>query len=61
MNEKLNKFIYEDCGLYISPENSEATRKEIEFVCEQLIKEILKFCKDAYPEHLVHDKFGVRL
>ena len=43
MNEKLNKFIYEDCGLYIAKDNDEVTRKEIEFVCERLIKELLQY------------------
>lgn len=64
MNEKLNKFIYEDCGLYIAKDNDEVTRKEIEFVCEKLIKELLQYGMEEdsdMMQHIVYNKFGVKL
>lgn len=38
MNEKIRQLM-DECGTYIDPHNIEVTRKEIEFLCEQIVRE----------------------
>lgn len=43
MNERITK-IMNDCGFYIAKDNLEVTSKEIEFLCEQIVRECVEVC-----------------
>ena len=60
--------LYEECGVYIDPDNSKATRKEIEFYAEQIVRECIKVVEsykykmDATNDNIVEalkKEFGV--
>lgn len=67
MNKKLKNFM-NSCGFYIDPYDTEATMKEVEFLCEKLIEECAKLCNDlqevpaSEPRHCAHsilENFGL--
>ncbi len=45
MNNRIQE-LFEECGITIDPLNVEATRKEIDFLCEQIVLECANICED---------------
>ena len=57
MNNQINE-IAKECGFYIDPLNSKVTQKEVEFLCEQIVKECVAVVRkisaiNAHSEHKV--------
>ena len=61
--------LYEECGVYIDPHSTSATRKEIEFYAEQIVRECAEFARQhnleaAERSYMIHDAimkhFGVK-
>lgn len=42
--------LYEECGVYIDPHSTSATRKEIEFYAEQIVKKCIELCEGVATE-----------
>lgn len=42
--------LYEECGVYIDPHSTTATRKEIEFYAEQIVKKCIELCGEIATE-----------
>lgn len=52
--------LYEECGVYIDPHSTSATRKEIEFYAEQIVRECANYAFSDDQERIAMLKhFGV--
>lgn len=59
MINRLEK-LYEECGVYIDPHSTSATRKEIEFYAEQIVRECANYAFSDDQERIAMLKhFGV--
>lgn len=58
MNEKIRQLM-DECGTYIDPHNIEVTRKEIEFLCEQVVRECAEIVSgdggDIYASSILYE------
>lgn len=45
MNNRINE-LFEECGIVLDPLNMEVTRKEVEYLCEQIVLECASICED---------------
>ncbi len=73
MNEQIKK-IMDDCGFYIPENNYEVVMKEVEFLCETIVKKCADICMQQSYEcvdgrasyatgrcsDLIKDHFGVK-
>ena len=68
MNTKIKR-LADECSLYIDPTNSEVTYKEIEFLCEQVVRECISVVDGAVARripaseytYMIKEYFGIDL
>ena len=68
MNTKIKRLANE-CGLYIDPTNLEVTYREIEFLCEQVVRECISIVDGAVARripaseytYMIKEYFGIDL
>jgi hypothetical protein len=66
MTNRINE-LFEECGIYLDPHNLEVTRKEVDYLCEQIVIECAALCEE-HPSFsgrklsdLIIKHFGVEL
>ncbi len=45
MNNRINE-LFEECGIVLDPLNMKVTRKEVEYLCERIVRECASICED---------------
>ncbi len=66
MTNRINE-LFEECGIVLNTLNPEVTRKEVDFLCEQIVLECAAICEErpAFSGRTLSDiiikHFGVEL
>lgn len=66
MTNRINE-LFEECGIHLDPHNPGVTRKEVDYLCEQIVMECAAICEErpAFSGRTLSDlilkHFGVEL